>query len=121
MFESSLEWGPVITGAYVFVNAIFGLSYIPQIRSLMKDKSGALAISLVTWGFWGVSSSINVLYSVMILKNTPAIFSAAVMYVGTLTILTMASVKRIRYLRASRQAASTSKGYEGYASSAKVA
>jgi len=103
MLEMSVD--SIITGAYLFVNAIFGLSYIPQIRRLIQDKTGASAISLATWGFWGVSGSINVLYSVLILKNAPAIFSAAVVYAGTLTILTMASVKRIRYLRNARDIA----------------
>ena len=61
---------PAVTALYAGSSALRLVAYLPQIVAIARDRSGAHAISLLTWTFWGVSHAITALYSALLLKDT---------------------------------------------------
>jgi hypothetical protein len=60
----------LVTALYAGSSALRLLAYLPQIVAIARDRTGAHAISLLTWTFWGVSHAITAVYSALLLKDT---------------------------------------------------
>lgn len=60
----------LVTALYAASSALRLVAYLPQIVAIARDRSGAQAISLLTWTFWGVSHAITAVYSALLLKDT---------------------------------------------------
>jgi len=60
----------LVTALYAGSSALRLAAYLPQIVAIARDRSGAHAISLLTWTFWGVSHAITAAYSALLLKDT---------------------------------------------------
>lgn len=52
----------LLTACYAVCNAMRLLFYVPQMVAVVRDPSGAHAISLVTWGFWSFSHAVTAVY-----------------------------------------------------------
>lgn len=69
-----------ITAIYAVCNVVRLLFYVPQLLAVVRDPSGACAISLSTWTFWSFSHAVTTVYcgavvndpllAVMMLGNT---------------------------------------------------
>lgn len=68
----------ILISLYLILNTIRVFSYVPQIVAVAKDKSPALAISLITWGFWTSANMITGLYATFIVND----FKLALMNYG---------------------------------------
>jgi uncharacterized protein with PQ loop repeat len=85
----------VLTTVYSANGLIAALVYLPQIRAIWNDASGAKSISLVTWSVWATTSTVTFLYGWQVLHDRPMMVAAGVSASGTLAIL-LASLYRRR-------------------------
>ncbi len=87
----------LITGVYAACNAARLVSYVPQIIAVAREKSGAHAISLLSWSFWLLSHAATAVYCASVVKDP---LLAAMMWgntVGCLGVVTLTAIKRRRY------------------------
>lgn len=86
-----------ITGIYVACNAVRLLSYVPQIVAVVREPSGAYAISLFTWFFWTLSNAASAVYCSTVVNDfllTGAMWGNAV---GCFAVASLTFMKRQRY------------------------
>ena len=89
-----------ITGAYALCNALRLLFYVPQMIAVMRDRCGARAISLATWGFWSFSHAVTAVYCATIAHDW---LLAGMMWgnaIGSFAVAALAAVKRRQYTAA---------------------
>ena len=82
---------------FTLCNSLRMLAYLPQITRAARDRSGAEAISFITWGLFLFSNSSAVAYA---LVNTQDLTMAVVFTgnaLGCATILLIAAWKRSRH------------------------
>lgn len=87
----------VITGIYVACNAVRLLSYLPQIAAVARERSGAHAISLVTWLFWTLSNAATAVYCSTVINDA---LLAGTMWgnaAGCFAVASLTVMKRQRY------------------------
>lgn len=58
-----------LTALYAACSALRLVAYLPQLIAIARDRSGAHAISLLTWTFWGFSHAVTALYSALLLGD----------------------------------------------------
>ena len=82
---------------YFVFNSIRVFSYIPQIVLLIKDTTGANAISFSMWGFWVCANLTTFLYTIVITKD----YLLALMFlgntIGCAAVLGISIYKRKKY------------------------
>jgi hypothetical protein len=59
----------ILTKLYPVCGVVLIASYLPQIRVVWADTSGARAVSLVAWGFWVMTSAISSLYAWLVVAD----------------------------------------------------
>lgn len=98
MIEHSLLLKIIII-AYAFFNGARVLSYLPQIIAAAKDKSGAKAISLLTWGFWTMANFTTTLYAVIVVPDFLLAIMSAGNTLGCAIVFAIVWYKRLKYNR----------------------
>lgn len=92
-----------ISAAYLVVNSLRLVAYLPQIAAVARDRAGATAISLPTWVFWAFSNAVTAVYCALVARD-PVL--AGMMWgncAGATAIAAMTLVKR-RATRVARAA-----------------
>ena len=95
----------VTLGIFTFFNSLRFLAYVPQIARVLRDNSGAEAISFGTWGLFLVSHTSAMAYAI---ENQGDWTMASVFLgnaLGCATILVLAGWKRTRHRRRRNAAA----------------
>jgi len=77
----------VLTAVYSANGLLVALVYLPQIRAIWNDASGARSISLLTWGVWTTSSCVTLLYAWLVVRDGPMMAAAAASTTGSLGVL----------------------------------
>jgi hypothetical protein len=67
----------VLTTVYSANGLLAALVYLPQIRAIWNDASGAKSISLVTWSVWATTSTVTFLYGWQVLHDRPMMVASA--------------------------------------------
>ncbi len=84
----------ILTILYTATGFIFGIAYVPQIITLLKDTSGAAAINLTTAFLFTVCSTISCAYAVVNNGDLYFVFGTAVCTIGNITVLVLALLRR---------------------------
>ena len=84
----------VLTTVYSANGLLAALVYLPQIRAIWNDASGAKSISLLTWSVFATSSTVTLLYGWLVLHDRPMMVAAAVSTSGSLAILGASMYRR---------------------------
>ncbi len=93
----------IITFLYLASGFTLALSYIPQIRTLRKDKEGR-AMSLTTLSIWSFGSIVTLVYAVINNGDKFFISTSIIVVVGNLTMFYMIFSRRLAaWLRLRRQ------------------
>lgn len=80
---------------YLMTGGVFAAAFVPQIISLIRDKTGAASVSLVTWGIFSFCSIVTLVYAAQINQDLNFIITAALGTVGNLTVFCMAAYRRL--------------------------
>jgi hypothetical protein len=101
----SPEWVSVLTVLYAGCGTVLIAGYVPQLLSAWNDRSGARAVSVVTWGLWCGDSLVEFCYAALVARDTT--FSAVSFghFLGCLVILAVALLRRWQGYRAGRDPA----------------
>lgn len=86
-----------VTAVYVACNGARLLSYVPQIVAVARERSGAHAISLVTWLFWTLSNAATAVYCSTVIQDlllTSTMWGNAA---GCIAVASLTMMKRQRY------------------------
>ena len=89
-------WNQVLTTVYSANGLLVALVYLPQIRAIWNDPSGARSISLLTWSVWATSSCVTLLYGWLVLRDGPMMVGAAASTTGSLGVLGASVYRRHR-------------------------
>lgn len=84
----------VIEHLYTLVFFIGLAGYLPQIIQLIRSRSYAEGISLVTWGIWSSTWVISLLYGYLCLADARFCLVAATNLLGNLTIISIVYYNR---------------------------
>ena len=84
----------LLTFLYTASSFCVALSFIPQILTLMKDRSGAEAINLGTVTVWDAASIIALIYAIVVVGDSSFIMVSLVFAFGNTAILTLALFNR---------------------------
>lgn len=82
---------------YSIFAVVLGLSYIPQLVRVWRDRQGAQALSLPTWGFWVISSITSLLYATFVVGKLAFIVATAGSALGCVAIFSVGAWRRLRY------------------------
>lgn len=94
-----------ITMLYSANGLVFGAAFLPQIVTLVRDKSGALAMNLATWALFSACSMITFLYACTHNGDNHFIFCSAIGTFGNTSILLLGGLRRLQYAYVARRAA----------------
>lgn len=83
--------------AYAFFNGARVLSYVPQIIAASKDRTGAKAISLLTWGFWTMANLTTALYATYIVDDVLLMLMNIGNTFGCAVVFAIVWCKRLKY------------------------
>jgi hypothetical protein len=98
----ALSLQTVLTTLYALCGTMLIAAYIPQVLSAWQDRSGARAVSVLTWGFWCADSLVEFCYASLVARDVT--FSAVSFghLLGCLVILAVALARRWQGYRAGR-------------------
>lgn len=86
-----------ITMLYTSNGLIFGAAFLPQILSLIKDKSGAVTVNLATWGLFTLCSLVTLTYACLHNGDHHFIFCSIIAMIGNFSVLSLAAARRLQY------------------------
>jgi uncharacterized protein with PQ loop repeat len=84
----------VIAIVYSANGVLVSLIYLPQLRSVWNDRTGAQCGSLLTWSLFSLSSLVALLYGVLVLHDGRMVFAAGSSTAGSLSVLGTAVYRR---------------------------
>ena len=87
----------LITAIYAVSNAIRLLFYVPQIVAVARERSGADAISIITWTFWSLSHAVTAIYCYAIVHDALLGFMMWGNALGCFAVVVLTTAKRRRY------------------------
>lgn len=98
----SFDLQTALTVLYAGCGTVLIVGYVPQLLSAWNDRSGARAVSVVTWGLWCGDSLVEFCYAALVARDTT--FSAVSFghFLGCLVILAVALLRRWQGRRAGR-------------------
>jgi hypothetical protein len=70
------------------------VSYLPQIRSVWRSRTGANDVSLFTWGVWGVVALVAALYAHVVVRDPGYALLSVGNAAGCFTVAGIATYKR---------------------------
>ena len=81
---------------YLFTgfNGLRVISYVPQIRRVARDTSGASAISYTTWGSWTAANSSTGFYAVTNLGDPLLAAISLLSAAGCVAVIGLTAIKR---------------------------
>jgi len=82
---------------YFFSGALISCFYVPQVVRLLRDTTGAAAISLFAWAGWTILRVPALLYAVLIPKDWVMFCVVMLDVIGRLTVLSISCYKRYRF------------------------
>lgn len=85
----------LLTILYTISGLVFGMAFVPQIRTLLTDTSGAVAINLSTWVMFSLCSAVTLIYACLHNGDMYFIFCSAICLIGNIVVLTLASLRRV--------------------------
>jgi len=92
---STEQW---VAWLYVATNSFRVLSYVPQIRAVLKAQDGAAAISITTWGFWTFANATATLYGWLVVQDS----AFCAIFIGNLACTAAVTLIAIRRRLAKR-------------------
>ncbi|HEU5046237.1 MAG TPA: hypothetical protein VFT64_00165 [Rickettsiales bacterium] len=92
-----------ITTLYSANGLIFGAAFLPQIVTLIKDKSGALTMNLATWSLFSACSLVTFIYACTHNGDHHFIFCSAIGTFGNTSILLLGTMRRMQYALVTRR------------------
>lgn len=93
------ELSPVdlIFGLFAASNAVRLFAYIPQLVRIVRDTTGAMAISYWTWGLFAVSHLSTVAYAVVVIDDSTVALIFSLNTAFCVAIVGMTAFKRWRF------------------------
>ena len=86
-----------ITAIYAVCNAVRLLFYVPQVMAVARERSGAYAISIITWTFWSFSHAVTAVYCYAVIHDALLSFMMWGNAFGCIAVVALTMVKRHRY------------------------
>jgi hypothetical protein len=81
--------------AFALLNGARIVAYVPQIICVGRDRHGAAAVSLMTWGLFTVANVATVSYALVVSGDRLVAGVFALNVFGCLTIFGLTAMKRI--------------------------
>jgi hypothetical protein len=88
-----------VTLAFGLTNALRLVSYVPQIWRVARDRSGAQAISCLTWNLWIAANTSTALYAWVQLHDVALTLVNAGNALCCATVVVITCAKRARWRR----------------------
>lgn len=88
----------VLAVLYIIANIMASVSYIPQIITLLKDKTQSESVAMTSWFLWLGASAISLSYFIIRVQDPAVIFSSSVNFAGCATVLSLLVFNR--YIKA---------------------
>jgi hypothetical protein len=97
-FNGNEEWlRSAVFGAFMLVNSLRILAYVPQMLAAAKDTNGASGVSYATWSLFLVSHLTTIVYAIVYVGDSVM----ALIFFGNasacLVVLTITFIKRRQY------------------------
>jgi heme/copper-type cytochrome/quinol oxidase subunit 1 len=86
----------IVTIAYNLNSVLFGIAFIPQILSLIRDSAASRSMSLSTWGLFSACALISLLYSVLHNGDVYFIVCSGIGAFGNMSVLVLGILRRLR-------------------------
>lgn len=90
----------IISLFYTFSGFLFGAAFIPQIATLIKDRSGAVSFSISSCAIFTLCSLAGLLYAITHSTDSYFIFCSFVGVGGNLSVLTLSAFRRLHPAKA---------------------
>ena len=84
----------IIWLGFVICSGLRIFSYIPKIRRIAADKTGAAAISYTMWGLWTAAYVTTAVYAAAGLHNIWLAFASAIYAACCVTVVVLTALKR---------------------------
>lgn len=69
-FDANHQWAQAgVLWVFATLNSVRIIAYVPQVMKAARDKNGAAAVSLITWGLFFASHVTTVLYALICLGD----------------------------------------------------
>ncbi|TVQ82189.1 MAG: hypothetical protein EA357_10365 [Micavibrio sp.] len=85
----------VLSALYIAANVMASVSYIPQIMTLLKDKTRSESVAMASWILWLSASAISLTYFVVRVQDHIVIFASSVNFTGCLIVLSLLAFNRV--------------------------
>lgn len=92
--------GNMVKNFYLLSGVLISCFYIPQVLRILKDTTGAAAISLFAWTGWTILRFPAVFYAIVIPKDWIMFYVVLLDVAGRIVILSIASYKRSQFNKA---------------------
>jgi uncharacterized protein with PQ loop repeat len=86
----------ILSALYVMVGFVFTIAFIPQLRTLWRDRTGAASVSISTWAMFSACNVITLLYAITHTTDSNFIFCSAMCTLGNLAVFTLALWRRLK-------------------------
>ena len=93
-----------ISTLYTISGMLFGAAFLPQIITLIRDRSGAVSTNLSTWGMFALCSLITLTYAYTHNGDIHFVFCSAIGTAGNMSIFTLGIVRRLQYAKVTLRA-----------------
>ena len=77
----------LLTVLYTISGLIFGLAFLPQIMTLLKDTTHAASLNLSTWSMFSSCNAIQVAYAVQNNGDPYLVICASICMLGNISVL----------------------------------
>ncbi len=84
----------ILTLAYSISGLVFGAAFIPQIITLIKDRTGAASVNLSTFTLFSLCSIISTVYAIVKVGDGFLIFCTGICTLGNIIVLLLACLRR---------------------------
>ena len=93
----------ILSLLYVAAGFVFALAFVPQVRALLRDTTGAASISLSTWALFTLCNCITLAYAIAHNGDPYFVFCTAMCTLGNMVVFGLALVRRSQVVRVRRR------------------
>ena len=86
----------IIVMMYTLAAFINMVSFLPQIYTLLRDRTNSASISLQTQGMWMYTVLAGVLYAVFVMNDPVLIFATSVTFIGCSSVTLLTAFNRVK-------------------------
>ena len=86
----------ILSALYLMVGFVFAVAFIPQLRALWHDRTGAASVSLSTWAMFSACNIVTLLYAITHTNDVNFIFCSAMCTLGNLAVFSLALYRRLK-------------------------